>query len=324
MPATGSTIHDAATGRDFAVGGHSAGLDEQEQFKQLLWYLNEHYPTPEMSATQGSDEYKNQLQQFDHWLSRLPDRLTHAALMMLGTAVDQATPATAYTVGADVEVTDIATDTLCAWHLAPAEPSKVWVISCHPGGLTHGAGKALDFWWRPETAAVAVLGNVHLLDVDYPLSPVATVTQMVDMVSAAVEYARAHNAKTIVGYGAGCGTLLIQALAEQWDRMVLLDPINNWPAEVECSIKLVECTRWPETLLQCASHNEQGEPVDVSFPVVSQVRASSYTGTDAIAVPAVLRGRTVEAASFIVGKPIVDPRIAYEENIRRAALEDQG
>ncbi|MDO4910990.1 MAG: hypothetical protein Q3972_04510 [Corynebacterium sp.] len=56
------------------VGGNEEGLSQWEECAQLVWYFEEHYPV----ETDVADE----------WAARLPDRLTHAAMMQLGAARD--------------------------------------------------------------------------------------------------------------------------------------------------------------------------------------------------------------------------------------------
>ncbi|MDO4909407.1 MAG: hypothetical protein Q3962_06125 [Corynebacterium sp.] len=55
------------------VGGNEQGLSAWEECAQLVWYFEEHYPITE---------------DFDSWAARVPDRLTHAAMMQLGAARD--------------------------------------------------------------------------------------------------------------------------------------------------------------------------------------------------------------------------------------------
>ena len=84
-------VHDDSTGRDFHVGGQDRNLSEAEQLEQLSWYIHEHHPMPTASADK------------DAWLARLPDRLTHAAMLMLGAAVDHTMPSVAFTQGVEVQ-----------------------------------------------------------------------------------------------------------------------------------------------------------------------------------------------------------------------------
>jgi len=84
-------VHDDSTGRDFHVGGQDRNLSEAEQLEQLSWYINEHHPMPTAPADK------------DAWLARLPDRLTHAAMLMLGAAVDHTMPGVAFTQGVEVQ-----------------------------------------------------------------------------------------------------------------------------------------------------------------------------------------------------------------------------
>ena len=80
-------VHDDSTGRDFHVGGQDRNLSEAEQLEQLSWYINEHHPMPTAPADKDAS------------LARLPDRPTHAAIPMLGAAVDPTMPGAASTQG---------------------------------------------------------------------------------------------------------------------------------------------------------------------------------------------------------------------------------
>jgi len=128
-------VHDDSTGRDFHVGGQDRNLSEAEQLEQLSWYINEHHPMPTASADK------------DAWLARLPDRLTHAAMLMLGAAVDHTMPGVAFTQG--VEVQEL--PELAAVMFIPQQPNdrQRWAVSLSPGLSAF----ALDNAWRPEVAA---------------------------------------------------------------------------------------------------------------------------------------------------------------------------
>lgn len=64
---------------EFIIGGNEEGLSEYEKCAQLVWYFKEYYPITT---------------DYDNWAARLPDRLCHAAIMQLGTAVDHSFPGT--------------------------------------------------------------------------------------------------------------------------------------------------------------------------------------------------------------------------------------
>ena len=143
-------VHDDSTGRDFHVGGQDRNLSEAEQLEQLSWYIHEHHPMPTAPADK------------DAWLARLPDRLTHAAMLMLGAAVDHAMPGVAFTQGVEVqELPEFA-----AVMFIPQQPDdrQRWAVSLSPGLSAF----ALDNAWRPEVAAAANLSGTTIIDVSDP------------------------------------------------------------------------------------------------------------------------------------------------------------
>ena len=77
-------------GQEWHIGGQDRQMGEKEQLEQLVAYIDAHYDTPDFRppwAGGGSPEA-------DQYCALLPDRITHAAMMVLGTAVDHALPGT--------------------------------------------------------------------------------------------------------------------------------------------------------------------------------------------------------------------------------------
>ena len=70
---------------DFNVGGIKRDMPPELQLEQLASYMHATY------------------EDGPNYLALLPDRITHAAMLMLGTAVDHALPATKWADGVTVE-----------------------------------------------------------------------------------------------------------------------------------------------------------------------------------------------------------------------------
>lgn len=138
---------------DFNVGGVERSLPPEQQLEQLLSYMESSYPVPAASDPEAVDRY----------LAALPDRLTHAAMLMLGSGLDHTMPGVAY--GAEVEIKELSD--LGATLFVPSgetERSGGWAVSAHPGL----GPRARDHYWRPLVAAVAQLSGIPVVDVDSP------------------------------------------------------------------------------------------------------------------------------------------------------------
>lgn len=78
---------------DFNVSGVERLLPDELQLEQLVSYMDATY------ALEGEPS--------DRYLALLPDRLTHAAMLMLGSAVDHAMPGVAFAGGVSVSEVDL-------------------------------------------------------------------------------------------------------------------------------------------------------------------------------------------------------------------------
>lgn len=166
---------------EFNVGGVERLLPEQLQMEQIVSYMEATYPVD----GEPSDTY----------LARLPDRLTHAAMLMLGSAVDHTMPGVAFP--GDVSAEDVELGTL----FTPSRPLGAWAVSCAPAL----GPQAREHAWRPEVAGAAELSGVTILDVadagDIP---------------AAVEYARARSAASVALWALGARGDLPRAEADSY------------------------------------------------------------------------------------------------------------
>lgn len=148
---------------DFNVGGVERILPDELQFEQISSYMDATYPRP--SETEDLDRY----------LALLPDRLTHAAMLMLGSAVDHTMPGVAFVDEIEVESTEFGP------LFRPPHPTGVWVVACGPR-----SPRAREFAWQPEVAAAAELSGAVALDVRR------------EDVEAAIAFARERGASDVV------------------------------------------------------------------------------------------------------------------------------
>ena len=141
---------------DFNVGGVKRDMPPELQLEQLASYIHATY------------------EDGPNYLALLPDRITHAAMLMLGSAVDHALPATKWADGVTVESHELGTV------FRPSEPNGRWAVS-----LWDGPTNAKDMLWRPDVAAAAELSGTTILDVD----SVDSAAEAVDSVGAEVVWA---------------------------------------------------------------------------------------------------------------------------------------
>ncbi|MDO4685701.1 MAG: alpha/beta hydrolase [Corynebacterium sp.] len=271
-------VHDDSTGRDFHIGGNEAGLSPEEQFEQLSWYIHEHYPRPEADAD------------IDRWVGMLPDRITHASMLMLGSAVDHAMPGVAYL--GDVHMSPL--ENLPAVQFSPSAPSGRWAISLHGGAFRRGSGIALDNAWRPEVAAAAELSGTTIIDVDYPLLP-ASVDDMLTPIHEAISYARSAGATHITAWGASAGAALAVLSHPLVDALLLTRPQFDTSA---LGLALPAPELWPSTCIQVGLRDTTVKRWQAAEDV-SIVK--EYLAEHLISTPEVARQRIRDAADFLKG-----------------------
>ncbi|MER0081618.1 alpha/beta hydrolase [Corynebacterium sp. KPL2861] len=274
-------------GQEWHIGGQDRQMSEEEQLEQLVSYIDAHYETPDFRppwAGGGSPEA-------DQYCALLPDRITHAAMMVLGTGVNHALPGTAFTDGIAVEPAEVGVI------FRPSEPTGRWAVSLHSGGWWRGDGKALEMQWRPEVAAAAQLSGTTIIDVDYPLAPEHTVKDMVAAVNRAIDYAREQGASHVTTWGYSSGGALA-ALAPA-DALLLTFPdfgaLANLPEDYRVGYELP--TQFPETFVQTATEDEIADRVHIP-----QAKERDYVSTHRVSTPAVARQRVQDAAEFLRGE----------------------
>ena len=100
----------------------------------------------------------------DRYLAALPDRLTHAAMLMLGSGLDHTMPGVAY--GMDVDARELPElPELGARVFVPTDTSAGrWAVSLNPGF----GPRAAEHHWRPLIAAIAQLSGTTIVDLPAP------------------------------------------------------------------------------------------------------------------------------------------------------------
>ncbi|PRQ10380.1 hypothetical protein C1Y63_11825 [Corynebacterium sp. 13CS0277] len=189
-------VFDAATGRTFHVGGHEGTLSPEEELLQIDWYMGQHHPQP-----QDPHEYAG-------WVARLPDRLTHAAMMVLGAARDHSWPGTNLGAGLTISTTPVA-EVFTPDGQAATGPR---VLALRPEGLDDTA-RAMA--WQPPLAALAVQAGAEVWDLHDPAA-----------LSGAL--AAAQSPLVVLGAGSAARTILRAAAAGELSpatcRIVLSRP----------------------------------------------------------------------------------------------------
>lgn len=236
----GLSAEEARMYDDFQIGGHEREMPESERLEQLVSFIDAHYDKPagwEAEAGKNASEYAasaqadaaqsgtdrpgNQLAdaraEIENYLARLPDRITHAAMIMLGSAVDHSLPVTAYAQG--IETRD---DEFGRWYL-PENPRGVAVAVV--GGWWY-AGAAREMSWEPEIAALAGYSQRAIFSVHFPLLPEASAAEASAFVRRAVEAVRASAETTaesneLLAWGKWAGADLLLEHADLVDALVL-------------------------------------------------------------------------------------------------------
>lgn len=286
-------------GQEWFIGGQDRQLDDDAQLEQLASYIDAHYELPDFTPPWKGGA--GDPAPADNYCAQLPDRVTHAAMMVLGTGVDHSLPGVAFT--RDVEQTDLPELPACRFSSTQeTEHSGTWVVSLHSGGWWRGSGSALEMQWRPEVAAAVGLSGARAVDLDYPLAPQHTVGQMLEAVAKAVEYCRAQGANKVVVWGYSSGAALAALAAPLADALVLTFPdfgaLAALPDELRAGHELPEPASWPTTLLQLARQDEVAAHPEVKG---SHITTRDYAGRHRFQTPAVMRQRIRDVAEFLRG-----------------------
>lgn len=253
-------------GHDFQVGGVARTLPAKLQLEQLVAYLD---------ATYDRDS--------EQYLALLPDRITHAAMLMLGSAVDHAMPGVAFP--GQVTATSHALGTL----FTPSAPSGVWGIS-----LYDGPSNAQEHSWRPEVAGVAELSGVTMLDVDRAADPAdpAVPAELAARAAQAVDFARSQGASAVAVWAFGSSASCVPAGADAY--------VLTFPTTMPTQAASAAVGRTVPLLVQVASHDEVATRLDRSaLPGQLLGQVIEYHATHYIATPEESRRRVRDVADFL-------------------------
>ncbi|MCQ9343524.1 alpha/beta hydrolase [Corynebacterium sp. 76QC2CO] len=278
----------------FQVGGQDRELSEPEQLEQLASYFHATYEAPAKNPP-WSAEPSDPLPA-DTFDARMPDRLTHAAMLMLGSGLDHSMPGVAFIEG----VTTSNADGINAQVFHPRNPNGTYAISLHPGGWWKGGGVAMENAWRPEVAAVANLSGTTMVDLDYPLLPGATVAEVMRAVEQAAQWARAQGASKVFAWGYSSGGALAVLCSELFDAQALTFPhldLSMLPAELREGVDFPGADTFPPTLMQLASNDAIAGTYEWA-QAGANVKVREYCSEHRVSTPAVARQRVEDVAEF--------------------------
>lgn len=240
---------------DFHVGGRDREMPPELQLEQLVTYI-------EATYDQDAAQY----------LALLPDRITHAAMLMLGSAVDHAMPAVAFADGVTVESVELGEV------FVPSSPTGAWAVSLNsevPGHRSHA--------WQPDVAAAAELSGVTILDVN----------DVADA-EAALAYARERAGGAGGACAGACSVWAFGSAATSVpsgaDAYALTFPVQV-PPETLAAVGSAP------VLVQVASRDEVAAPLPADLP--GSFTRSEYFSTHYIATPAEIRRRVRDVAEFL-------------------------
>jgi len=281
---------------EFQVGGVDREMPAEEQLEQLYSYIDAHYELPDFTPPwKGGDGDPDPA---DNYIARLPDRTTHAAMLMLGSGLDHSMPGVVWAEGIEVsEVPEVG-----GRLFTPSEPTGAWAISFHSGGWWRGAGNALEMSWRPEVAAAAERSGTIILDLDYPLAPQSTVREMNQVVRKAIGYAKHHNASSITAWGYSSGAALAAMNASLVDALVLTFPdlasVAGLPDEISAGQAVPAASTWPRSLVQIALQDEIADRPE-GIDGVDGIEVREYVARHRVSTPEVARQKIADVADFL-------------------------
>lgn len=258
---------------DFQVGGVERSLPDELQLEQLVSYLEATYDT-----------------QAEQFLALLPDRITHASMLMLGSAVDHTMPGVAFPGAVAVSAHELGAV------FTPSAPTGAWAVSCYLGPRN-----AREHAWRPEVAGAAELSGTTILDVDLGAAGDGTVGDgsPASLVAAAINHAREQGASSVAVWAFGDAAKLIGDTAA--DAVVLTYPTALPGPAASGKVR---------ALVQVATRDEVA-PAGLATEAAANTKAAggpagsvtpqviSYHSTHYIATPAESRRRVRDVAEFL-------------------------
>lgn len=303
-------------GQDWRIGGQESQLSDEEQLEQLYSYLDAHYELPDFTPPWKGGA--GDPLPADRYSALLPDRITHASMLVLGAGGEHEMPGVAFAdelagldvrdvpeLGAQIYVPGAGSD------VAAGAGADTWAISLHSGGWWRGSGQALEMQWRPEVAAAAALSGVTVMDLDYPLAPEHSVADMLAAVKAAADYARAEGASKLVVWGYSSGGALAALTADASatdveiapDALLLTFPdlgsVDGLPDDIKAGLEVPGPEQWPRTLLQVALNDEIAARPELPATGAEHVEVEEYVARHRVSTPTVARERVKAAAEFL-------------------------
>lgn len=299
--------------QEWFIGGHDRPMSQEDQLEQLASYLEAHYDLPDFTppwkaaapladAASGDARDHRDIGEArdaaDRYCAHLPDRITHAAMMVLGTAVDHAMPGVAQAGDVDVQAHEFGTV------FVPSQPTGALAVALHSGGWWRGGGVAQQMHWQPEVAAVAELSGTTILDVDYPLAPEHTVAEMIDYVEAAIVALRrtrgAHDAAdrqpvTVWGYSSGAALAALIPAAAHILTFPDFRALDGLPEQLRAGAELPATL--PRALVQTATQDEIAAPV--TLDPTGDVTYAEYVSRHRFSTPAIARQRVADTAEYL-------------------------
>lgn len=274
-------------------------MPPEEQIEQLIWYFSEHYPAPVFTLppreVAGSSQEKERADAAERWVSHLVDRTTHAAILQLGTAVDNRMPQVAWTSQVDVDERDGMVV------LSPPQPSHRVIVSVHGGDGWIGNGAAYDYFWLPLVAALAQQSGCRVVDARYPLYPDGSNEAAVEAVGETLRYAASlPGVNSVTVFADGSGAELVEPWVERCEAAVLRNPRLRRASSGSVEPDL---STWPPSLVQEFSHSSTSADLRVAAREVRagcpQHEMKHYYSTDYLATPEQARLLLNDAAEFL-------------------------
>ena len=253
---------------DFHVGGRDREMPPELQLEQLVTYI-------EATYDQDAAQY----------LALLPDRITHAAMLMLGSAVDHAMPAVAFANGVTVESVELGEV------FVPSSPTGAWAVSLNsevPGHRSHA--------WQPDVAAAAELSGVTILDVNDVADAEAALAYARERAGGAVAGSGSADGSGSAG-GAGGGACSVWAFGSAATSVPSGADAYALTFPTEVAPETLAAVGSAPALVQVASRDEVAEPLPADLP--GSFTRSEYFSTHFIATPAEMRRRVRDVAEFL-------------------------
>lgn len=170
---------------------------DEGRLRQLVDYLEEHVssfsdvPSTEPPEGASAAEVQEAREALNDALARRDDAVVHAAMLVLGAAVNHTLPMVAY-VRPETSWEDIVLgeNLTTATVFTPSEPTGACVVALHGGPWWAGDGVARENVFSPDCAALAERSGAVVVDVDYRLAPEHSLPDAVADINAALSWTR--------------------------------------------------------------------------------------------------------------------------------------